>query len=154
MAKDKGPRARPVPLKLREGERPDRRPRNPPTAPIAATAPLPPEHLSDVAAETWNRLAPQLHSKGLLTEWDLEMFGIGCEAYAKWRRASQLVNDSDVLIRGYRGSLVRNPASQVARENGEVVLRWAREFGLTPSARSGIDLGEGDDDGALNRLLS
>lgn len=151
---NKGPRPRPVPLKLLEGERPDRRPRNPPNPPTPASAPLPPEHLSPIAVEVWNRLAPQLHAKGLLTEWDLEMFGIGCEAYSKWRRASQLVNDTDVLIRGYRGSLVRNPASQVARENGETVLRWAREFGLTPSARSGIDLGDEGEDDALKRLLS
>lgn len=151
---ERGPRPRPVPLKVLQGERPDRMPRTPADAPVSAEPPLPPDYLSPRAVDVWNRLAPSLHRTSLLTEWDIEFFAVGCEAYSKWRRATELVNSTDVLIRGYRGSLVRNPASQVARENADIVLRWAREFGLTPSARSGIDLGEADDDDALKRLLS
>lgn len=151
---ERGPRPRPVPLKVLQGERPDRMPRTAAEPPTSSEAPLPPEHLSAIAVDTWNRLAPTLFRAGLLTEWDIESFALGCEAYAKWRRAMELANQSDVLIRGYRNVLTKNPALQVARDNAELVLRWAREFGLTPSARSGIDLGEGDEDGALKRLLS
>lgn len=100
----------------------------------------------------WRRLAPLLHEKGLFTEWDRDAFGVFCEAVVQHRRACELVNTS-LLVKGLHGGLVKNPAAQIVRDTAQVIRGFAQEFGLTPSARVGIQIPD-DDSGELARLLS
>ena len=39
-----------------------------------------------------------------------------------------------------RGDLVKNPLHQVVRENREAIRLLARELGLSPSARAGLNI--------------
>jgi P27 family predicted phage terminase small subunit len=43
-----------------------------------------------------------------------------------------------VVVDGANGGKVRNPATTVVNHNAAIVARYAREFGLTPSARVGL----------------
>ncbi|GAA3438610.1 P27 family phage terminase small subunit [Kutzneria kofuensis] len=51
----------------------------------------------------WERLAPGLISCKVLTAWDAEAFLIMCEALARYRAATQLVNGSALLVQGGPG---------------------------------------------------
>jgi P27 family predicted phage terminase small subunit len=92
-------------------------------------------------------MAPELHRRGLLTEWDREAFIVLCEAVAQHKQACELVSGTNVLIKGYRSQLVKNPALQVVRDTSQTIRAYAQEFGLTPSARSSISI-EGANDAA------
>ena len=75
------PRPRkPTHLALLAGDREDRINRNGPT-PAAATI-LPPYALSENSQAVWNRLAPDLIAKNILTAWDVDMFAVFCDAVA------------------------------------------------------------------------
>jgi P27 family predicted phage terminase small subunit len=91
--------------------------------------------------------------RGLLTEWDRDTFAVYCEAVVQWRRSKELL-DKALLVGGKRQGLIKNPAWQIMRDAAQIVRAYAQEFGLTPSARSGISLPEVGDDGELARILS
>jgi P27 family predicted phage terminase small subunit len=74
-----------------------------------------------------------------------------CSAVAQHAAAVALVNNSGTLIQS-GGRAVKNPALQVVRDQAAIIRSLARDFGLTPSARSGISLGESGDD--LEALLT
>lgn len=148
----RGPQPKPTALKLLEGTRKSRINDAEPIPP-ATGIPEPPEWLGELGMETWRKLAPGLHARGVLTEWDLDAFAVLCQAVASHRQASELLNRSSVLIQGDRG-LVKNPALQIARDSAQVIRAFAQEFGLTPSARSGLRVEEVTDDSELRRLLS
>jgi P27 family predicted phage terminase small subunit len=77
----------------------------------------------------------------VVTSWDEDAFGPYCETVVHHRVACRVVDRDGVMVRGERG-LVKNPAFQVVRDNAQLLRAFAQEFGLTPSARSGIDLHE------------
>lgn len=113
-----------------------------------------PGWLSAAAAEEWDRVAPHLEAMRTLTAADTTGLGVYCEAVARWRRLAEVVASSPPVI-ARDGVLVKNPAYSQVRDAAVEVRLWAREFGLTPSARAGIRVDlyhHGEQPGA--RLLS
>ena len=133
----RGPTPKPTAIKIAQGVRPDRINNDEPRPDRLAASPDPPAHLDDVARELWNQLAPTLHQIGVLTSLDLPMLSVLCETASIVRAASTLLQ-AGVLSRGRRDQWVTNPAWRTYRDATALLLSLAREFGLTPSSRSGI----------------
>ena len=129
---------KPMHLKLLEGEREDRINRNAP-APAEATI-APPYPLSAGAKAVWDRLAPDLIVKHILTAWDLDMFTVFCDAVATYQECGRLMGH-DYLVEGsVKGTLVKSPYLRIMRDCSDTIARVGGKFGLTPSDRAGIDV--------------
>ena len=74
---------------------------------------------------------------GVIVAADEHALRCYCEAFARYVRAARILQESTDLVR-QRGGLVKNPLHQVVRDNQDAVRMWARELGLTPSARAGL----------------
>ena len=122
----------------------DRKDRIPAGEPVPATGVVePPASLDADAVVVWHQLAPDLIAKGVLTPWDVPLFGVYCQSIVYAQRAQQLLNASSVLLRGKRGEeAVKNPAVQVFRDMAELALRTGSRFGLTPSDRASLATGD------------
>ena len=132
----KGPRPKPTGLRLLHGENLQR---------INDAEPLPPPGLPDapplspVAQEVWDATAPRLLAMGCLAVTDGDALGAYCEAVSVMRRSASILARSDVLITSARlNQPIRNPVLAALRDAQHTVLMYAREFGLTPSARTTI----------------
>jgi P27 family predicted phage terminase small subunit len=102
-----------------------------PTPPVGDAAP-PPE-LDDAARATWLRIVPILRTMRVLTAADLNAVGRYCSLHAAWLRlAERLKGDSDSESWG--------AALKSSMELSTRLLRIEQEFGLTPSARTRIDV--------------
>ncbi|MFD6070292.1 phage terminase small subunit P27 family [Amycolatopsis lurida] len=115
---------------------------------------VPPEWLSERGA-IWDRLAPSMITRKVLTTWDVDAFGVLCEALARYVVATALVNGSALLVPG--GGLVPNPALKVQADSERTFLTFAARFGLTPSDRQAIKSevsADGGTSGDAGRLLS
>ncbi|OXM63134.1 phage terminase small subunit P27 family [Amycolatopsis vastitatis] len=149
----RGPDPKPTALRILHGDRKDRindEEPVPPTAEIES-----PDWASEQAREIWARLAPGLESRGVLTAWDTDAFLVLCEALARYRAATQLVNGSALLVQGGSG-LMKNPALVVQAEAERTFLTYASRFGLTPSDRASIkvEVSDADTSKGAGRLLS
>jgi P27 family predicted phage terminase small subunit len=147
----RGPAPKPTNLRVLYGDKRSRintsepRPRDVP--------PERPAWLSDVAAEEWERIVPDLVAMGTVRAVDATGLAAYCEAVARLRAAAALVARTGPLIIGKDGTARRNPAVAQARDASNDVRVWAREFGLTPSARSPLRV-EFTHGASAERLLS
>lgn len=107
----------------------------------------PPVFLSKEAKAEWRRLAPQIHKLGLLTSQDLGAFGAYCQAYGRWASAeAQITRDArkraaiagGTIIKTVSGNLIQNPAVSIANAAMAQMVKYAAEFGFTPSARTRV----------------
>jgi P27 family predicted phage terminase small subunit len=128
--------------KLRDTEPQPKKPRNIPT---------PPSHLLKEAKQEWKRTAPQLYHLNLLTGADRAGFGAYCQAYGRWvlaERALAKMAERDqvtdaLMIRTTNGNTIQNPLVGTANKAMHDMMRYAVEFGLTPSARSRMEIERG-----------
>ena len=147
----RGPAPTPTNIKILRGVQPHRINRDEPQ-PLALVINRP-EWLSDHAAAEWDHVAPHLIVMGVLTDADLAGLAVYCEAVSRWRRLVELVNASPPVV-GRDGKMVKNPVYAQVRDAATEVRIWAREFGLTPSARAGIRITISDDRASAGRLLT
>ena len=148
----RGPRPAPTSLKVLRGDTPSRVNQR---APVPGAGDLdPPGWLRSEAVEVWQRLAPDLERRGVLTAWDVDALAILCDAIVQYRQASALVAHAGVIIKGRRDGAVKNPALQIVRDTAQTIRAYCQEFGLTPSARSGVVLAEESDDLDAARFLT
>jgi len=127
---------------------------------------VPPAWLTraDALAE-WERLAPDLIAKKVLTFWDVQAFAEYCDAVATIAEAAaELAEQGYVVERpvfdrngketGER--VVPNEWVQIQARALEVSARRGARFGLNPSDRTGVAAGGGADGERKNpeRLLS
>jgi P27 family predicted phage terminase small subunit len=132
------PPRRPNHLKILAGEREDRINRNQPL-PAESTI-VPPVKLSKGAQEVWDRLAPDLIDKGVLTSWDVDLFAVYCDAAAAYYECSAAMGSSYAVKGSVRDTTVKNPLWRVMRDCADTMRSIGGKFGLTPSDRAGIDV--------------
>lgn len=143
----RGRKPKPTHLKLITGNPGKRAPRrSEPKPPL--DEPTPPPHLSDEAKVEWGRVMGQLVNCGLMTQIDRAALAAYCQAYGRWvqaERALARMAERDLLtaalmIKTTQGNMIQNPIVGTANKALELMLRAAAEFGMTPSARSRIDV--------------
>jgi P27 family predicted phage terminase small subunit len=135
----RGPAKKPRALRLLHGDRADR---INDYEPVPSVEPLlPPEGITAEVRAVWDFTVRHLEIMGTAAASDRDALRAYCEAVVAHAKASEILAKSAVLIKGIHGNLVRNPALQIQRDSARSMLRFAQEFGLTPSARTGIEVG-------------
>lgn len=118
--------------------RKDRTPHNEPAP--ALGAPPCPEWLGDLAKEEWRRVVPELISLGLLTKIDRAALAGYCHAWAEWQTLDADVQENGIYMETGNGYQQVRPAVTARDKAIERCLKFAREFGFTPAARTRISV--------------
>jgi P27 family predicted phage terminase small subunit len=157
-----GRRPTPTSLKLLKGN-PGKRPLNKKEPKPPPGAPGCPTWLSLEAKAEWRRVVPIMDKLGLLSKVDRAALATYCESWATFVYAQRLVHKHGIVIRVVDEvtadgmtiitKTAKNPAIQVARDAADKVRQFGTEFGLTPSARTRLEIPEADD-GDVDSLFS
>lgn len=120
-----------------------------------ANGPIKPSDLDAEAEEVWDRVVTEYGHTGVITAADTDALRAYCEAVARYRQAAGLLRQSGPLIKSKRsGEFVKNPLHQITRDNADLMRQYARELGLTPSARTGLQGKEQEAPSKLTEFLS
>lgn len=152
----RGPAPTPTPLRTGRSAQPSRmnpdepQPRPGSTKGRGKVKPL--WDIDDEALDVWRHATRELEHMGVLFHTDLALLTAWCQAVAFLRSAGRLVEKSGVVVirsksGGFSNVAVSNPAGREFDRYYRLVLAGAREFGLTPSARTRIMLGASSGDG-------
>ena len=155
--KVKGRKPKPLALKLLDG--------NPGKKPLNLDIPSPdpgipscPSFLSGEAKREWRRISKELEIVGLLTLVDRAALAGYCQTYARWRAAEEIIAQEGLVYEytNKNGStnIVEHPAVKIARESMMLLKAFCAEFGLTPSARSRINLPKAPEKDPFDEFVS
>ena len=139
----RGPKPKPTKvLKLRGTHRKDRTRGEPEPEGVAPPAP---SWLRAEAKKEWERLRPELERLKLRTAVDWGQFAAYCQAFAHWMAAEKWMQKHGTLItyKDATGNVKHQqiaPQMTIAAKSLETMKKFAAEFGLTPSARSRLNV--------------
>lgn len=141
----RGPKTKPTNIKILTGTARSHRINPLEPKPKVAT-PDAPEHLSEAAQKEWGRIVVELVTLGILTDLDRGALAAYCQAYGRWstaeaalaRMAEKDATTDGLIIRTKSGNIIQNPMVGVANKAMADMVRYAAEFGLTPSARTRV----------------
>lgn len=148
----RGRKPKPIELRVIEGN-PGKReiPKNRARPPVSVGL-TPPSHLNPDAKRHWKEMSRQLEVLGLLAAIDRGALAVMCQNYGVWAQAERTLNayarsddgkkSGHGLMTGSNGGLVSHPMVAVARRARADYLKAASEFGMTPTARSRVDVGK------------
>jgi P27 family predicted phage terminase small subunit len=125
---------------------------NPGKRPLPEDEPTPtlnaemPAYLSPAAAQHWPIIAQQLSEAKLLASIDAAALALYCEAFARWRHASDQVAKFGPVVKAPSGYPVQSPYLSIANKAHEQMVKLLVEFGMTPSSRSRVSKVQNDDD--------
>lgn len=116
---------------------------------VAPTLPEPLPFLCQDAQEEWHRVAPMLYALRLLSDLDTAALAAYCSAYATWKQAHEAIGETakndavskGLMIKSQKGNLIQNPLLGIANTAAGNMVKYASEFGLTPSSRARIAAG-------------
>jgi P27 family predicted phage terminase small subunit len=124
-------------------------PQNEPQPTPIEDVPEAPPFVQGYARFEWERVAAELVRMNLLTVVDSATLAAYCIAYARWRTAEEMLLEmarrdpilNGLLLKARNGLPVNNPLIKLAAHAANDMVRYATEFGLTPSARARIATG-------------
>ncbi len=136
-----GPHVKPTALKRLQGNPGGRPlPKNEPQP--EATMPRCPSHLNAEGKREWRRVANRLHKAGLLTYVDRGLLAAYCNSYGRWVEAEQMLAKHgmvQITPNGFEGKSIWLTISDKSLDQ---MLKTARDFGLTPSSRATLSVGD------------
>jgi len=135
---ERGPVRTPTRIRVLHGEsRPSQVNHN---EPQPGGAPRMPPGMGKGGRSVWRRVIRDFGHTGVLTAADADVLRSYCDAVARYEQAAILLEEMGPVVRGARkGELVKNPLHQIVRDNAVLMRALARELGLTPSARTGLN---------------
>jgi len=154
----KGRKPKPTGLKLLEGN-PGQRPINANEPKPKNKAPDPPLWLDEVARQEWLKLAPIMERIGLLTEADEIIFANLCQEYSDILKYRQVLSEDGATyvhtnVKGESNAVTR-PEAVLLYKAQQMLKAYCVELGLTPSARSRIQLpGEESGDDVVAKMMN
>lgn len=135
----RGPKATPTALNMLKGN-PGKRQQNDsePQFDLSAKSEKPPLFLGALAKKEWKRIFPQLKKNGIITDADYIALAAYCQSVDTWVEAEKLKRANGLVLTTSKGSKIQAPAVGIANTALANILKFGREFGLTPSARANI----------------
>ena len=141
-----GRKPKPTALKLVTGNA-GKRPLPKNEAVLDLAEPIPPAFLCDDAKVEWGRVCSMLYRAGLMTDADRAALGAYCQAYGRWAQAERALGRMAALdkenkaltVKTIQGNAINNPLVGIANKAMSDMVRYAAEFGMTPSARSRVE---------------
>jgi P27 family predicted phage terminase small subunit len=108
--------------------------------------PDPPPVLSADALEEWEKISRRLLAAGILTGLDRSTLAAYCQSYGRWMQAERALTEmakSDAVTAGLvtittNGNAIQNALVGIANKAMSDMVRYAAEFGMTPSSRTRI----------------
>ncbi len=110
-----------------------------------------PDELQAAAKAEWERIAEQLAALGLVAQIDRAALSFYCAEWGRWMWAEQKMAEENAADPKHeRGYIVSAPSGykvhsvylQISRAAQDKCMAYAKEFGMTPSARSRVTPGE------------
>lgn len=136
----RGPRAKPNEIKLLEGNPGKREINNHPICELTDDCREPPPHLGRYAKKEWKRILPLLEKNGLVTDLDYTTLASYCQAVDTWILAEQEKRKYGFTITTDKGNVIQHPAVGIANSALQNILKFCREFGLSPSSRTALSI--------------
>ena len=125
-----------------------RQSREQPRSDTRGEMPARPDWLGKYALDEWDRVAPALYRLGILDVVDGGALEAYCDAYHVWRTArEQLLKFEEELEKGAAGAYIMktqagnsivSPLLGIMNKARRDMVRFAAEFGMTPSGRTGL----------------
>lgn len=141
----RGRKPKPTALKvITDQDRARSRVRNEPKPVVVMpNIPKPPDHLDEYALEEWNHICGALFRCGILTEIDGRGLAMYCQAYGRWRKAEEAIQrlaqtnptSGGLVMRTTNENIIQNPMVGIANTAMRDAMKYAAEYGLTPSSR-------------------
>lgn len=98
-----------------------------------------PSWLPKAAKKHWQTLGPELVRVGLLSALDGDVFAMHCDNVARYAEVCEKLDEINKWVASTpSGFEVQSAGFQIRNRLQEMIIKTAREFGLTPSARSSI----------------
>ena len=141
----RGPRPTPTPILQMRGSALATRAREQAEVKGPAGTPECPDGLDDDAKAAWDQLVPMLERMRVLTRIDGNALTRYCRLWSRWRAAEQFIKDRGEMypIKDDAGKVKwfqQWPQVAIANKLAQQLTRLEQEFGMTPSARSRIQL--------------
>jgi P27 family predicted phage terminase small subunit len=131
----RGPAPEPLEAKLARGEtRPSRL--NVLAPKPSLRPPVMPRDMTVEAKVVWRRVMRE-QASGLIRAVDTDLLRAYCEAVARYEGAMRLYTAPLLTT---RGSVVKNPLHQIVRDDTDTMRLLARELGIGPAARAGLQI--------------
>lgn len=139
----RGPPPTPTELKRLRGN-PGKRRLNDDEAKPPKGAPRCPAWMGRVAKDKWKSTLKELEPLGVMTVIDGDALAVLCVTWARWQAAeAALSKHGQTMI--VMGVVKPRPEVSIAAKLVLVVRQYQREFGLTPSSRSAIQVSKPSD---------
>lgn len=135
MPRGGGRPPKPIEQKIREGNAGKRK--LPAPLNLVEHGPVKPELPPDASA-MWDDIVPILREANVLNKVDSAALEAMCLQWERGRAARRIIAEEGLLAIGSTGQLVEHPAVQIERNAHAAFLRFATEFGITPTARARI----------------
>lgn len=113
----------------------------------------PPPFVKGETLKVWKEIAPPLLAAGIITQADAIELGHFCETEVSYRQAmAEVLRDGPLMINRY-GDKQPSGAFKAAMQARAQLSRDADKFGMTPSARAGMQIKPVDDSDPLGEFL-
>ena len=153
----RGPNPKPTKLKVLNGNSGKHKlNENEPMPEEVNDVPDPPWYLDYYAKKEWKRSAPHLIKVGLLTEADLTMFQEYCEMHGHCVRLHQKIREDgyEFLTGEDNHYHQRMPITSILKDFLKAKTNLAEQLGLTPSARTNIEVDSGEEGPSVEDILN
>jgi P27 family predicted phage terminase small subunit len=97
----------------------------------------------DKAAELWSEYKASLVEMHLWNSGDRRLLAALCEATATAELCTEMIHKYGLIVKGSRGNPVANKFIAIRRDAWMMQLRLSQEFGLTPAARTRVEVSRG-----------
>lgn len=114
--------------------------KNEATAPMVISFLDPPAILDKWAAETWNKVIPELMTMGILALIDMELVTAYCIEMGRYKEANDKIKNNGPITKAPSGYPMIHPWYTVARQSLKAALEIGCNFGMTATSRSRISV--------------
>ena len=138
-----GPRKKPAPIhKARGTFKPSRH--GGPALPVEIPD-MPPD-LPPTAQAVWKVIVRELEEAGIVSRIDRTALALLCESVWLYKEAMDDIHENGISSLTDKGNKIQNPAVGVRNKAWAQIVKLCQEFGMTPSARTGLHVSVTGDD--------